>query len=132
VGFADVGGVVERTAEFGALEESEVLVLGRGEEMAGMEVEDGMEGSLEAAWRKATTLTSEAEEEEEGKPVGVEEEEVRTSSQDGGEVPAVAVIDEEHPPISEESPMVNEGELLPVAVDDDVVPPADENVLKLQ
>lgn len=124
------GDVVERTAEHGSLEESEVLVLGHGEEAADVEVEDGMEGSLEAAWRKATTGVGEAEEEEEGKPVGVEEEETSIPAVD--ELPLVAaIIDEEHPPISEELAL-NEGELLPVPVDDDEVPPADENILKLQ
>lgn len=119
----DMGDVLDTSVEHGLLDESEMLVLGHGEEAAGVEVEDGMPGSLEAAWQKATLSPEGAEMQEESQPM-VAEEEITPAAVNS---PA-AVIDEEHPPVREET--VPDDGLAPVPVSDEQ--PADENTLRLQ
>lgn len=121
-----LGDVLQVAAEGGLLEESDVLVAKSGEAAAEAEVEDGMPGSLEAAWRNAT-LSSPREE----SPPAADalKEAVPATAAEVREVPPVAVIDEEHPPVRE-APVPDDGSL-PVPVPDDE-PLSDENTLKLQ
>lgn len=150
-----LGDVLEVAAAAGEnhrlMEESEVLVSRHGEDVAEAEIEDGMPGSLEAAWRKATVSSppNEAEEREERNvaaplPLVADEQEIPPAQQveaTARPVAAPAVIDTAHPPVREESTARREGEgeedlPLPVPVQDDEEPSAaavkDENTLKLQ
>lgn len=149
-----LGDVLEVAGEHGLMEESEMVVLEQGDAVADLEVEDGMPGSLEQAWQKATLSAPQQQqrEGEEGKdaaaitpapaPVVAPTEEQIPAEELKQMAEKVAVVDEAHPPVREEQQQQTksgeEGLLLPVPVPDDDDGESsssiikDENTLKLQ